>query len=1243
MSVIARGRITIVNLNDGAKGTGISSTVRQYYLSTSETSLIGGSWGTSMPTPVTKTNSIWQRDVITYSDGKTDYTTAVCISSMVASYSQYIVDDELTSIAKSQNQSTISGLISDIQSRITQNSNAIATKVAITDYNSNNTAIEKHFSTIEQTASGISTRVTTAQSTADTIQADLNKYKSVVASTYSTITQTSDSINTAVSSTKAYADNAVNNVQIGGTNLILYSEVNNFNSDSFIYDSTNHIWTINVPTTANQSWGAGFYFSAGSRTAINSGEYLTYSCEVYSDVAFVLNHDVNNAANDGNSWGGNDNDDRSSEIKSGFGTSLSAGIWHKVWFTIKARADKSVGIQNANSNIGSIPQSSAYVIKIKHVKIEKGTKATDWSPAPEDVTTAINTAKDNAVSQAATNASQLYVTQSTYKSYVQQTDTAISAKVSQSDFNALGSRVSSAESALSVNTKAIATKVSQTDYDKNNTSIDKHFSTIEQTASGISTKVGTAQSTADTVQTDLTNYKSTVASTYSTIKQTNDSITVAISSTKTYADNSASTAQSNAVKAAATDATSKANSAYNKAVSYTDSKITVTEGKITATVNTAISNVQVGGRNYAIGTSDLTTWMIESSSIRVTVSDGYTQILNPSNAGHYGIYQDISVQSNTQYTISFDYISSGGGYALGGTSSNQFWGLSGYIDLTGSGRVNTTYTTNSNQTYIRVYLWGNNANSYLKVKTKSLKLEKGNKATDWSSAPEDIDATISSKVSQSVYDANNVLIANKFTEIKQTADSISLKVNSDGFVNSYPLAVYGEVTKGTYYTFGIDSGEYAAVCSMLTGLLVGRKYVAKITLKNIDCVSGATLDTYLSASVPTLSSYNDVEDYQVTDYNDWGDIYIEFTATASTMYLGFITGTDGWTNNTGGYCHIDIHNISLFYDNVKNRLLSVGIDIDSNKITETANTLLIRDSYGNVNTIFETVGGKPVLKTSYLQTGNLDVSGTFSERYSFVNRGTLNIINFSTLNNIAVNRGIDETPAIIVLPMYTAYAGGNLNTAAYQKGGTNISIQNSYNANMKNWKDAASLLNGTGKASLRYQLAASSVIIVSDPRIIAHNNYTGSVPTIYPNGSGNANDSVEYRKGRMFCNGKSARIAMILPGQTLRLQSGIETYNGTSYLVWYVVNASEYTSINKGLQIVGANSMFGSANSGVLSFYASNTYSNWGEDGTHDTDFLIAPKELDANIGGSTHAGEDPSIVLDCSDNTSPLFYVTER
>lgn len=62
---------------NGSDGKGIQTVVRWYYLSTSNTVLQDGSWGTSTPTRTTGT-WIWYKDITTYSDGSTSETTAVC-------------------------------------------------------------------------------------------------------------------------------------------------------------------------------------------------------------------------------------------------------------------------------------------------------------------------------------------------------------------------------------------------------------------------------------------------------------------------------------------------------------------------------------------------------------------------------------------------------------------------------------------------------------------------------------------------------------------------------------------------------------------------------------------------------------------------------------------------------------------------------------------------------------------------------------------------------------------------------------------------------------------------------------------------------------------------------------------------------------------------------------------------------------------------------------------------------------
>jgi len=103
-------------------------------------------------------------------------------------------------------------------------------------------------------------------------------------------------------------------------------------------------------------------------------------------------------------------------------------------------------------------------VTFTNFKLEKSTKETAWSPAPEDIAASIATAQSTAISTAASNAAALYVTQSAYSAQVSILQNSINAKVSQTDFNALGSRISTAESNITQNANNIASKVSATDY-----------------------------------------------------------------------------------------------------------------------------------------------------------------------------------------------------------------------------------------------------------------------------------------------------------------------------------------------------------------------------------------------------------------------------------------------------------------------------------------------------------------------------------------------------------------------------------------------------------------------------------------------------------------------------------------------------------------------------------------------------------------------------------------------------------
>ena len=64
---------------DGKDGKGIASVTEQYYLSTSNTSLTGGSWSNTPPSNASG-GYVWTRSLITYTDGTSNYTAALCVT-----------------------------------------------------------------------------------------------------------------------------------------------------------------------------------------------------------------------------------------------------------------------------------------------------------------------------------------------------------------------------------------------------------------------------------------------------------------------------------------------------------------------------------------------------------------------------------------------------------------------------------------------------------------------------------------------------------------------------------------------------------------------------------------------------------------------------------------------------------------------------------------------------------------------------------------------------------------------------------------------------------------------------------------------------------------------------------------------------------------------------------------------------------------------------------------------------------
>lgn len=75
----------------GPQGVSVTATTVEYYLSTSETELSGGTWQSTAPA-ITDGKYLWGRTKITYSNGQTAYTGAYCISKAMAESAKPQID-----------------------------------------------------------------------------------------------------------------------------------------------------------------------------------------------------------------------------------------------------------------------------------------------------------------------------------------------------------------------------------------------------------------------------------------------------------------------------------------------------------------------------------------------------------------------------------------------------------------------------------------------------------------------------------------------------------------------------------------------------------------------------------------------------------------------------------------------------------------------------------------------------------------------------------------------------------------------------------------------------------------------------------------------------------------------------------------------------------------------------------------------------------------------------------------------
>ena len=317
-------------------------------------------------------------------------------------------------------------------SSITQLSNSIELKVAKTDFNALGTRVSSAETTIKQHTDQIALKAAKTDVTALGTRMSAAEAKI-----------TPDAIKLTVKSqTETIAGNAANAVQVGGRNLLTGSDFKALNS-SYYYSGNANTYTLSLDNgmlkVVGKAIGSSSLYTIVKQLFHNESEDYVFSFDAYALAETTIS------------------------ARFGYGTVQSGGT-ALIGTTKKRYSLKLKGVYNSDTySVFLFWFDKITTVWFDNMKLEKGNKATDWTPAPEDVATDAQSKADAAKQAAITDAAGKYTTKTEHSSSITQLNNSIALKVAKTDFNALGTRVGSAETTIKQHTDQIALKAAKTD------------------------------------------------------------------------------------------------------------------------------------------------------------------------------------------------------------------------------------------------------------------------------------------------------------------------------------------------------------------------------------------------------------------------------------------------------------------------------------------------------------------------------------------------------------------------------------------------------------------------------------------------------------------------------------------------------------------------------------------------------------------------------------------------------------
>ena len=627
-----------------------------------------------------------------------------------------------------KNKSDADGKISTAQTTATQALNGLATKVSQTEYNTKTGQLQTDLTATTQTANQAKTDIVSIKQKdgeqyekMNSIVSDVNGTKQTISDLQTVQGKQSGDIATLQSRADGFEATVtkVNNLSIGGRNLIIRTD--EIVGQVIGMDGNFMPWDKSAVTKAI--------------ITVTPGKPLTMS-----------------------------------------GTSGGDNYFRYAFYDENGKtiARSAVDLRSSTTVItplGAVAFRISYPTEAK-VKLERGNIATDWTPAPEDLSSA--TAKAQLTADNATLAINNYKTDA-------------------------DGRISKAQADIKVNANAIDTKVAKTDYDKK--------------TGDLTTSVNRAQQTADSA-----------TQTIGTYKETNDKrVTAAETNIKANADAILLTASKTELN--------NATGALKSDISTLQQRADGFEATVTK-----VNNLSIGGRNLIVRTDELSGYIVGST--------GKVE----SYGGNAVMKNFITVKPGSQLTMSGTTFGSESLFRYGFYDADGNIIIRAYVPLTPA----KTVITPTGATNFRI--------SY--PQNAQVKLERGNIATDWTPAPEDV--------------------ASDIAQVKLTADGLYEAVNNPSTgIATRLLTAEGTITTVQNATNELTSKQ-TLTANGLTQEIADRKTGDSNTLQAGKDFTTSQITSYDTGMQSRLS--------QVSD-----GIMAQVSATNLIVDSSFVNALANWT------------------------------------------------------------------------------------------------------------------------------------------------------------------------------------------------------------------------------------------------------------------------------------------------------------------------------------------------------------